>query len=175
MTHPTRSFEGRLDLKIGNKEVSLIEVGPAHTRGDVIVHVPGDKVLFTGDVIMTAVAPVSWEGPLANLIKAIDLILGMDIDVLVPGHGPLADKSAAQANKDYWEYTAAEARKLYDKGVSAPETAKMLSAKGRYNTERHSILNMINTHMLFRDFAGDDSPPDKTGVIGQIAEMMIPD
>ncbi len=43
-TPPTRLFDGRLDLKVGDKDVHLIEVGPAHTRGDVIVWVPGDRM-----------------------------------------------------------------------------------------------------------------------------------
>ena len=50
---------------------------------------------------MGAEAPVSWEGPLASIIKALDLILSLKVAVLVPGHGPLGDKSAAQKNKDY--------------------------------------------------------------------------
>jgi cyclase len=173
MTPPTRSFEGRLDLKIGNKDINLIEVGPAHTRGDILVYIPGDKVLFTGDVVMNSVAPVSWEGPLANIIKALDLILGLDVEVLVPGHGPLTDKMAVQKNKDYWEYTAEEARTFYDQGIPTLEAAKKLSATGRYRREQQAVLNVINIHMLYRDFSGDQSPPDKPGIIGKIAEMMI--
>ena len=175
MTPPTRSFEGRLDLKIGNKEINLIEVGPAHTKGDSMVYIPGDKVLFTGDVVMSSVAPVSWEGPLASIIKALDLILSLDVEVLVPGHGPLADKSVARKNKDYWEYTAEKAWTFYAQGIPALEAAKKLSATGRYSSEQQAILNMINTHMLYRDFSGDQSPPDKPGIIRQIAEMIIPD
>ena len=175
LTPPTRTFENFMKMKVGNKDVHLIQVGPAHTGGDVMVHLPGDRVIFTGDIIMTAAAPVSWEGPLSNVIKALDLIIGLDIDVLVPGHGPLANKSAAQKSKAYWEYTATEARTLFDRGVSAVEAAKTLSAVGRYTGEAHSMINMINLHMLYRDFSGDESPPDKAGIIGHIADLMFPD
>lgn len=175
LTPPTRVFEGRLDLKVGDKEINLIQVGPAHSVGDIMVYLPGDRVLFAGDIIMTAVAPVSWEGPLDNVIKALDLILDLDVEVLLPGHGPLSDKSAARDNKDYWEYTAGEAQKLFDRGMPALEAAKTLSAKGRYAGEAFSVINLINTHMLYRGFSIDESPPDKPTIIGQIAELIIPD
>ncbi|CAB1059430.1 Fumarylacetoacetase (EC [Olavius sp. associated proteobacterium Delta 1] len=175
MTPPTRSFENRMELKIGNKEINLIEVGPAHTKGDSMVYIPGDKVLFAGDVVISTGAPVSWEGPLDSMIKALDLILSLDVEVLVPGHGPLGDKSAAQKNKDYWEYTAGEAIKFYDQGMPAVEAAERISATGRYRSEQQAILNIINIHMLYRDISGDQTPPDKPGIFGQIAEMVIPD
>ena len=44
---PTRTFSGELTIQVGDKRVELIEVGPAHTRGDVLVHVPGDHAVFT--------------------------------------------------------------------------------------------------------------------------------
>lgn len=175
LTPPTRTFDGRMELNVGGKNVLLIEVGPAHTAGDIMVYLPEDRVIFTGDIIMTAPAPVSWEGPLDNVFKAMELIMDLDVEVLVPGHGPVADKSAVQDCMDYWVYTVAEARKLFDQNVSATEAARLLSAKGRYRGESASILNMINLHMLYRGFSEDDSPPDKPAVIGHIAEMIIPD
>src|SRR5262245_6840893 len=46
---PDRTFSGEEVVGVGNKEVHLIEVGPAHTRGDVLVHVPSGRVVYTGD------------------------------------------------------------------------------------------------------------------------------
>ncbi len=48
---PTRTFSGSLELKVGSKPVHLFEVGPAHTAGDVIVHVPDDRVVLTGVIL----------------------------------------------------------------------------------------------------------------------------
>ena len=48
---PSQTFEGRLDLQVGDRGVSLIELGPAHTGGDTIVHVPGSGTVFTGDLL----------------------------------------------------------------------------------------------------------------------------
>ena len=49
LTLPNRTFQGELELQVGDKRVLLIEVGPAHTRGDAVVWIPADKTLFTGD------------------------------------------------------------------------------------------------------------------------------
>ena len=48
---PTRTFDDALSLTVGDKRVELIEVGPAHTKGDVIVHVPEDRVVYCGDIL----------------------------------------------------------------------------------------------------------------------------
>jgi len=51
---PTRTFEGQLELRVGDRPVRLLEVGPAHTRGDVVVHLPDDGVVLTGDRCISA-------------------------------------------------------------------------------------------------------------------------
>ena len=48
---PNRTFSGRLDLQVGDKTVQLIEVGPAHTEGDVLAYVPSSRTLYTGDIV----------------------------------------------------------------------------------------------------------------------------
>jgi len=93
LTPPTRTFDGRLDVEVGGKPVELVEVGPAHTRGDLIVHSPADHAVFTGDILFIGGTPIVWAGPLSNWIAACDLILGLDVDTVVPGHGPVTDKA----------------------------------------------------------------------------------
>ena len=68
---PTRTFEGRLDLAVGAKRVELIEVGPAHTRGDAMVFVPGDRTIFTGDILFIDGTPIVWAGPVAELDRRL--------------------------------------------------------------------------------------------------------
>lgn len=91
---PTRTFSGELEIKVGDKAVRLIELGPAHTRGDTIAFVPKDRTVFTGDLLFNAGTPIAWAGPVSNWVRACDRILALDVDVIVPGHGPLADKQA---------------------------------------------------------------------------------
>ena len=100
VTMPTRTFEGRLDVDVAGRTVELIEVGPAHTRGDTIAYVPDARTVYTGDILFIGGTPIVWAGPLGNWVAACDLMLGMDIDVVVPGHGPLTDKSGIAAVRD---------------------------------------------------------------------------
>ena len=60
---PTLTFEHELVRKVGNKTVRLIEVGPAHTRGDVLAYVPEDRVIFTGDMLFINGHPIYSGGP----------------------------------------------------------------------------------------------------------------
>ena len=111
-TAPTRTFSGRLDLKVGDKDVQLIYAGPAHTKGDTLVWLPKDKTVFAGDLMFVGGHPVIWAGPVGNWIRACDMILGWDVDIVVPGHGPITDKKGVAHFKSYLQYISAETRKL---------------------------------------------------------------
>ena len=91
-------------LKVGDKEVRLVEVGPAHTRGDVLAYVPeGPHGLHRRHPVRRAATrPVGRAG--RELDAACDQILAWDVETVVPGHGPITDKSGVQAMKDYLEY-----------------------------------------------------------------------
>ena len=82
-THPSRTFENQLDLKVGDKDVQLIEVGPAHTRGDVLAYVPGERTIFTGDILFIDGTPLMWNGPIANWIKACELMLELEVETVI--------------------------------------------------------------------------------------------
>ncbi len=75
VTAATRTFSGEMVLEVGGREVRLIEVGPAHTRGDMMVYVPDAKTLFGGDMLFAGCTPVIWAGPVENYIAALDRIL----------------------------------------------------------------------------------------------------
>lgn len=121
---PTRTFDGRLELDVGGRRVTLIEVGPAHTRGDTLVHVPDARVVYTGDILFIGGTPVVWAGPLANWIAACDLMLGMDVETVVPGHGPVTDKRGVAAVRDYLVHVDREAAARFRAGMTAWDAAR---------------------------------------------------
>ena len=89
----------------------LIEVGPAHTAGDVIVVVPDAGVVFTGDIVFHGGHPIVWAGPVANWIAACDRLLALDgVETVVPGHGPVTDLGAVASLKGYFERLTAKPR-----------------------------------------------------------------
>lgn len=151
---PTRTFSGRLDLKVGDKDVELIEVGPAHTGGDVLVHVPGDKAVFTGDILFINGTPLMWAGPVANWISACQMITEMDVDVIVPGHGPITDKAGVRRVAEYLAFVDAEARKRFDAGLSVREAALDI-ALGDYASWGDAERIAVNVDSLYREYRGD--------------------
>ncbi len=156
---PTKTFTGEMTAKVGDKDVRLIEVGPAHTRGDVLVHVPDDKVVYTGDILFIDGTPIMWAGPVANWIKACDLIMDMDVDAIVPGHGPITDKKGVSRVKDYLNYVNVEARKRYDAGLPADEAAKDI-ALSDFDSWIDSERIAVNVATLYREYSGDTSEPN---------------
>ena len=124
MKMPTRTFDVRLDVEVGGRVIELIEVGPAHTRGDVIVFVPDARTVYTGDVLFIGGTPIVWAGPLSNWISACDLMLGMDIDTVVPGHGPVTDKQGIVQVRDYLSFIEQGAVVRYESGMDAFDAAR---------------------------------------------------
>jgi len=120
---PTESFEGRRALQVGDRAVELIELGPAHTRGDVIAHVPGAEAVFTGDLLFIEGTPIMWEGPTANWLAACDRILALGARVIVPGHGPVTDASGVRDVQRYLSYVRDEAARRFEAGMAADEAA----------------------------------------------------
>jgi glyoxylase-like metal-dependent hydrolase (beta-lactamase superfamily II) len=103
-TRPTRTFSGRLELDAGGRKVELIEVGPAHTHGDLIAHVPDARVVFAADVAFIGSTPVMWAGPTDGWLRALDTIAALEPEVVVPGHGPVIDAAGLEPLRDYWTY-----------------------------------------------------------------------
>lgn len=125
---PDRTFDGRLEIEVGGRQVELIEVGPAHTEGDTLVYVPDAKVVYTGDILFIGGTPVVWAGPLQNWVDACDLMLGMDIDTVVPGHGPVTDKSGVATVRDYLVWVDGEATARHRAGMDAFDAARDIAA-----------------------------------------------
>lgn len=167
---PNRTFAGELELLVGDKRVVLIELGPAHTRGDAVVWVPEDKTLFTGDLLFKDSHPIIWEGPVTNWIAALRRLLDMDIETVVPGHGVLTDKTGLREILHYLEVLTMEARHRYDAGMSVEDAVRDLALdefKGWLDAERI----YINVHTLYREFKGDTQPADVLALFAGMARL----
>jgi len=169
-TPPNRTFEGQLEVRVGDKRVELLQVGPAHTRGDVLVHVPDDGVVFTGDILFIEGTPIMWEGPVENWILACDRILEMEPRVIVPGHGPLCDAAGVQAMRSYLVYIRDETRRRFDAGLSAEEAVFDIELSDFSSwTDRERIV--VNVHTLYREFQGGGEAPNVMEIFGQMARF----
>ena len=169
-TFPTTTFEHELIRHVGAKEVRLLPVGPAHTAGDILVHVPADRTVFTGDILFIEGHPIMWEGPVGNWIAACEAILDMDVETVVPGHGPITGKNGVRAVRDYLAYIRDEARWRFDAGLSAFEAAKDIDLSD-YDSWGDGERIVVNVTTLYREFAGDEGHADPVALFGQMAEL----
>jgi glyoxylase-like metal-dependent hydrolase (beta-lactamase superfamily II) len=169
-TLPTTTFEGELTRQVGDKQVELIGVGPAHTGGDVLVYVPDDRTIFTGDILFIDGHPILWAGPIGNWIDACARIEAMDVETVVPGHGPITDKRGVAAVREYLAYIEKEARARYDAGMGAFEAARDI-ALSDYDSWCDGERIAVNVGTLYREFSGDTRPPEIAELFTQMAAL----
>ena len=167
---PTLTFEHELTRTVGSKTMRLMHVGPAHTPGDILAYVPADKTVFTGDILFIEGHPIMWEGPVGNWIDACDKIMALDIETVVPGHGPITDKRGVKAVRDYLIYVRDEARKRFDAGLSAFEAAQDINMSD-YDSWGDGERIVVNVATLYREFSGTDERPDAATLFGQMAAL----
>ncbi|MFK8019373.1 MAG: MBL fold metallo-hydrolase [Pseudomonadales bacterium] len=169
-TPPTQTFDGEKTLKVGDKTVQLIEVGPAHTGGDVLAWVPDDRTVFTGDILFIDGTPIIWAGPVSNWIAACDRILQMDAEHIVPGHGPITDKKGVQAVASYLQHIEQQARIRFDGGMALAEAVHDIPLNefaDWLDPERIAI----NVATLYREFSGEKSQGDPIQTLTLAAEV----
>ena len=164
----SQTFSGELSLKVGDKAVELLEVGPAHTKGDVLVHVPDQGVVFTGDILFVEGTPIMWEGPVGNWIRACERIEELGASVIVPGHGPVTDRSGARAVREYLVHVRDEARVRFEGGMSAAEAAQDISL-GPYASWGDAERIVVNVHTLYREFSGSSQRPNTVELFSAMA------
>ena len=126
---PNLTYDTKMTIELGDQSVILMHPGAAHTNGDTLVYLPDKKVLFTGDVLFTNFHPFLAEGDLASWGKVLDSILAMDVEKIIPGHGPLSTKKDVEDMKKYLIAFDGKAKELCSKSKDVKYiVAEMLKA-----------------------------------------------
>ncbi|WP_201272159.1 MBL fold metallo-hydrolase (plasmid) [Sinorhizobium meliloti] len=167
---PTRTFAGTLSLRLGDEPIELLEVGPAHTGGDLMVHLPERKALFSGDILFIDSHPIVWAGPLGNWIAACERIIELDPEVVVPGHGPIADLTAVGRVREYLAFINVQARARYESGMSVREAARDIVFE-EFRHWRDAERVVANVDAVYREIEGRTGPPDYAQLTAEMAEL----
>ncbi|MCW5692594.1 MAG: MBL fold metallo-hydrolase [Pseudolabrys sp.] len=167
-TPPTKLFEKSMDVKVGDTVVSLTHLGSAHTRGDILVHLRDKKILYTGDLLFVGGHPVIWDGPIDNWIRICQHILDdLDVDVIVPGHGAIAEKAQVREMRDYLVFIRDEARRYYEAGLPYDEAAQKVNF-GEFSGWLDPERIVINFASLYREFSGSTAHLDRMVLFEQM-------
>jgi glyoxylase-like metal-dependent hydrolase (beta-lactamase superfamily II) len=159
---PTERFSGRRELTVGDRVVELIELGPAHTPGDAIAHVPDAGVVFTGDLLFIEGTPVMWAGPASNWLAACERIVELGARVLVPGHGPVTDESGVRDVQRYLSYVRDEARSRFEAGMTAEQAADDIDTSdfSDWGDPERIVVNVTTVYGELDPSLEQPSPPE---------------
>lgn len=136
---PTITFDQRLTLYVGGREIQILYFGRGNTRGDVAVYLPRERVLATGDLLVHPV-PFAYGSFLGEWIQSMKKLRELDASVIVPGHGPLMrDKEYLDTVIALLESVTSQVQDAVKRGLSLEETRKA-----------------VNLESFRRRLAGDD-------------------
>src|SRR6516162_9218514 len=100
---PNQTFRDRMTLYLGGKEIQVLYLGRAHTRGDSIVYVPQDRIVYLSEVFSADQFLFMNDGYGLDWLKTVETAAGLDADIFVPGHSPLpADPK--QSREEFLRY-----------------------------------------------------------------------
>jgi glyoxylase-like metal-dependent hydrolase (beta-lactamase superfamily II) len=138
---PHLVYEGGADLDLGGRMVQLRTWGRAHSRGDQVVFLPADRVLFTGDLVENRFYPIFPFFPPYDVdvdgrhwIAVVEELRRLNLRVVVPGHGEVADAGLLAATQEYLTLLMSETKRLADEGnnVEAIIAALAVQFRTRY-------------------------------------------
>jgi cyclase len=140
-------FTGDVVLHVGDHTFNLIWT-PGHTPGQIAVHVPEERVVFTGDTVFKDVQTWVMASDVDQWIEALNTISRLDVDKVIPGHGPVTDLKYLQTQKAvllWWKSNVADA---VAKGWSREETIARVNMNDRYPVDigQEYMLDYIQKH-----------------------------
>ena len=123
MTPPDVVFDDTMALYLGSRRIELLYYGKAHTRGDILVFLPEERVVYSGDVAVEGRLPFTMDAYMSDWISVLERMEGLKADRIVPGHGLIGDISMVTTLKNVFSQLKVEARKRFDAGMSAEQAA----------------------------------------------------
>ena len=150
----TETFDGNITFHIAKTEVRIMPMLPAHTYGDLVAYVPEHKLLVAGDIGFFYVAPFCQNAHPSNWISICDHIVAtMDVDRIVPGHGPLGGKQQLAEMADYLRLLRVEAKKRWDAKMTAGRAAADITL-GKFDNWIGPERIIMDTVRFYMEFDG---------------------
>jgi cyclase len=167
---PAVTFTDRLDLHVGDVRVEAHFVGPAHTTNDVVYHLPDRRVLFAGDLAFAGGTPFVMMGSVQGSLDAYRRLQALDVDTVVPGHGPVCGPEAFADAAGYLQLVQDAAREGRAAGLSPLELARDLDLGGYAGW--HDAERVVgNLHRAYAEL--DGRPLGEALVHGPVVADMV--
>jgi len=128
-TPPTITMNDRMTMHRGGREIQLLFFGRGHTGGDIVVFLPEERVLFTGDLLLASI-PFMGDAYLPEWIETLERLRELDFETILPGHGgPFTDRSRIDHLQAYMRDLWAQIVTLHRAGVPAEEAAARIDLR----------------------------------------------
>ena len=125
-TPPNTTILHKLTLFRGSREIQIHHLGRGHTGGDVVVFLPDEKVVFTGDLLYAS-APYLGDAFPSEFIQTLEKLKELDFDLILPGHGPIVrDRSKINFTQEYLRKYWDQVKRFHEKGLSVKEALARL-------------------------------------------------
>jgi cyclase len=134
MNKPAITFTGNMILRVGDTTFELIST-PGHTPGQIAVYIPEKKVMFTGDTIFNGVQTWLYASNVEQWIDSLKLLKTLDVDFIVPGHGPVCAKREIDVQISFLYEWLAAVSVCISKGMSKKECVQSIVFQDRFSVD----------------------------------------
>jgi glyoxylase-like metal-dependent hydrolase (beta-lactamase superfamily II) len=166
LTWPTTTFSEKMTVFIGSRRVDLMHLGRAHTAGDIVIHVPDQNVMFTGDIVEYHSACYCGDGHFTDWPVTLDAIKAFDVEAIAPGRGDalLGKKmvgKAIESTRDFVASTYQPVARIAADGGTLKEAYDAMRAEcdkkfGDYAIYEHCLP--FNVSRAYDEARGIDTP-----------------
>ncbi|MEO3975077.1 MBL fold metallo-hydrolase [Streptomyces sp. CAU 1734] len=167
---PSLTFRDPITLHLGDTPAHLMHLGTAHTTNDTVVWLPRQRVLFTGDVVMSGTTPFCLTGSVTGSLAVIDRLRALDPAVVVSGHGPVGGPELLDTTADYLHHI----RRLAADGIAAGLTPLQTAREAGPGPFAHLLDSerlVPNLHRAYAEAHG--APPGHPLDIAELFSQMV--
>ncbi|MHC3474080.1 MBL fold metallo-hydrolase [Streptomyces sp. 7R007] len=167
---PSLTYRDRLTLHVGEVSAELLHLGPAHTTDDTVVWLPEQRVLFTGDLVMSGVTPFCPMGSVSGSLDAIAELRRLNARTVVTGHGPVAGPEALDRAEGYLRWVQELARQGLAAGIGPLQLARETDL-GEWAELLDSERLVPNLHRAYAEVLGG-VPGERMDIGALFGEMV---
>ncbi|MBF6328260.1 MBL fold metallo-hydrolase [Nocardia transvalensis] len=170
LTPPQLTYRDRMTLHLGELTAEIIHVGPAHTTDDTVVWLADQRVLFTGDVVLSGVTPFCLMGSVSGTLDTVAMLRTLGAETVVTGHGAVRGPEVFDETERYMRWLQHIASDAIESGITPLEAARTIDL-GEFSDLIDPERLVPNLHRAYAEHAGA-APGDYLDIGKLFAEMI---
>ncbi|MEE9186809.1 MAG: MBL fold metallo-hydrolase [Bacteroidota bacterium] len=121
---PILTFDGAIQLYVGGRDVHVFHFGWGHTKGDAVIVLPDENIVFAGDVLFSRKFPYVADGNLDGWIESLARLKALNVKWVVPGHGPISTNTEVEGLLGFFREVKSVVAGLKGEGKSLEDCKK---------------------------------------------------